>query len=108
PTAAIKLESLGNELMLRHPVSVFCAYALRDCIADGCDGAFEEVCAAHTHIVPAESPVSDSAEAPQRTIAVLQRKVLAMEVRLAGNEEIQRSLAHMAAIVESSDDAIIG
>jgi len=38
----------------------------------------------------------------------LQRKALTLEMRAARDKEIQRSLAHMAAIVESSDDAIVG
>ena len=57
---------------------------------------------------PAESSGSTLVEAQQETIAQLQRKVAELELRLAGNEEIQRSLADMAAIVENSDDAIIG
>ncbi|HEX3843386.1 MAG TPA: ATP-binding protein [Steroidobacteraceae bacterium] len=108
PTAALELESLSSELMLQYPVTVFCAYSLRDCMADGCDAAFEDACAAHTHVIPAETCASASVEAERRTIALLQRKVLAMELRLAANEEVQRSLADMAAIVENSDDAIIG
>ena len=59
-------------------------------------------------IIPAGSDPSSTDEEQRRMIAILQRKVLAMESRLAGNDEIQRSLADLAAIVENSDDAIIG
>ena len=38
----------------------------------------------------------------------LERKALALELRLARDREVQRSLGQMAAIVENSDDAIIG
>ena len=65
--------------------------------------------AADAHFTrPAESGASALAEAQQLTIAQLQRKIVELELRLEGNEEIQRSLADLAAIVEDSDDAIIG
>jgi len=108
PAAAVKLESLFNELMERHPATLFCAYALADCAAAASDAEFEAICALHTNIVPGESGSSASEQEQRRTIALLQRKALALEMRLAGNREIQRSLADMAALVESSDDAIIG
>jgi PAS domain-containing protein len=65
--------------------------------------------AADAHFArPAESSASALVEAQQETISGLQRKVAELELRLAGNEEIQSSLADMAAIVENSDDAIVG
>lgn len=65
--------------------------------------------AADAHFAPsAESGASALVEAQQVTIAQLQRKVAELERRLESDTEIQRSLAHMAAIVENSDDAIVG
>jgi len=107
PGAAVELESLWNELREDHSFSLLCGYALRDCTADSADQAFEAVCDAHAHVIPAETyPVSSGPE-QWKTIAQLQRKALALEARLERDREIQRSLAHLAAIVESSDDAII-
>src|SRR6185437_10367188 len=74
PTAAIELESLWNELTQRYRLTLFCAYALRDCTADGCDSAFEQVCAAHTRVIPAESYPSGAPGQQQAAIAQLQRK----------------------------------
>lgn len=88
PRAAIELEWLWNELTKDYSFSLLCGYLLRDCTSNGADHAFEAVCDA-------------------QTIAQLQRKALALEARLEHDREMQRSLAHMAAIVESSDDAII-
>jgi PAS domain S-box-containing protein len=107
PAAAVKLESLWNELARQYPFTLFCGYSLRDCTVDDCDALFEETCEAHTHVIPAEtfSPVSSTDQL--RTVAQLQRKALTLEMRLARDKEVQRSLAHMAAIVECSDDAII-
>jgi PAS domain S-box-containing protein len=108
PTAAVKLESLWNELAGRYPLTLFCGYALRDCTGDDSDAAFEEVCAAHTRVVPAESYAPSSSEQQRRAIAQLQRKALALEMRLARDKEIKRSMAYMAGIIENSNDAIIG
>lgn len=108
PTAAVELEALWNDLGRRYPFGLFCGYALRDCTADGCDKVFEEVCAAHTHVIPAEGHAFPSTSEQAMAIAQLQRKALALELRLARDQEVQSTLAHMAAIVESSDDAIIG
>jgi PAS domain S-box-containing protein len=107
PTAAVELESLWNGLAQHYPFTLFCGYALRDCTANHADHAFEQVCAAHTHVIPAETYAPASKD-ELHTIANLQRKALALELRLDRDEAIQRSLAQMAAIVESSDDAIIG
>jgi PAS domain S-box-containing protein len=108
PTAAVELECLWNELGRRHPLTLYCGYALRDCMAYDSDEAFERICATHTHIVPAEGYEPASTQEQRTAVAQLQRKALALEMRLARDEEIQRSLAHLAAIVESSQDAIIG
>lgn len=107
PTAAVELESLWNELARKYPLTLFCGYALRDCTAEHADTAFQEVCSAHTHVIPAEGLVAPASEEQRRAIAHLQRKALALELRLARDAQLQRSLAHMAAIVENSDDAII-
>jgi PAS domain S-box-containing protein len=107
PGAAVELEALWNELAQRYPLALFCGYALRDCIGEHRDREFEEICAAHTHIIPAETYVSAPPEEQRTAIAQLQRKALALELRLARDKETQRSLAHMAAIVEDSNDAII-
>ena len=108
PTAAVELEFLWNDLGRRYPFTLFCGYALRDCTAAHSDAAFEQICAAHTHIIPAEGYDPASTEEQRAAIAQWQRKALALEMRLARDKEIQRSLAHMAALMESSDDAIIG
>ncbi len=107
PAAAVELEALWNQLAQRFPFSLFCGYALRDCVANHGDQVFEQVCAAHTHVIPAEGYTGTTSNEQRVAIAHLQRKALALEMRLAEDAEIQRSLAHMAAIVESSDDAII-
>ncbi|HEV7138249.1 MAG TPA: PAS domain S-box protein [Steroidobacteraceae bacterium] len=105
--AAVGLEALWNELRQRYAFTLFCGYALRDCTADHSDREFAQICAAHTHVIPAEGHAAAASNQGLAAIAQLQRKALALEMRLATDHDTQSSLAHMAAIVESSDDAIV-
>ncbi|HEY7928913.1 MAG TPA: MEDS domain-containing protein, partial [Steroidobacteraceae bacterium] len=105
--AAVTLEELWNELSRRYPLTLFCGYALSDCIDEKADQAFEQVCCAHSHVILAESYHPASNQEHRRQIAQLQRKALALELRLARDNELRHSLAQLAAIVESSDDAIV-
>jgi PAS domain S-box-containing protein len=107
PAAAVDLESLWNELREDYRFSLLCGYALRDCTADTADQAFEAACDAHAHVIPAETYPASSTADQSKIIVQLQRKALALESRLERDRETQRSLAHFAAIVECSDDAII-
>ncbi len=107
PSAAVKLESLWNELKKDHTFSLLCAYSPHGFTTDAADQAFDAVRRAHAHVIPAETSPGSSSPEQLKTIAQLQRRVLVLEARLARDREIQRSMAHMAAIVESSDDAIV-
>jgi PAS domain S-box-containing protein len=106
PHAAVKLEALWNELRREYGFSLLCGYSMHDCIGDACDDAFHAICDAHSHVIPEETYAPSSPQQQWAVIAQLQRKALAMEARLDRDREVQRSLAHLAAIVESSDDAI--
>jgi anti-sigma regulatory factor (Ser/Thr protein kinase) len=50
-TAAIELESLWNELGLRVPFSLFCAYPSQSVSGDGHTDAYHEVCHLHSAVV---------------------------------------------------------
>src|SRR5579871_918053 len=104
--SAVELESLWNELRQKCRFSLYCGYSLRDCTAGQHDAAFKDVCDAHRFVIPAETFPTPPLE-QGKTIAQLQRQALALEVTLERDRKLQQSIAHMAAIVESSDDAII-
>ena len=109
PDAALRLEELWNQLARELPFSVLCAYPIT-AFRDAADGkSFLRVCEAHSEIIPAESygKLSDPAER-LFAIAHLQQKATVLEDALERSRESAESLSRLAAIVESSDDAIIG
>ncbi|HEY8515081.1 MAG TPA: PAS domain S-box protein [Candidatus Binatia bacterium] len=99
---ALRLERFWNELTERMPLALLCAYPVR---VGGCEptGALlHEVCDQHTEVVPAESYTAlVSSDARLRAVTQLQHETDAF-----ARERSER--ARLAAIVESSDDAIIG
>jgi PAS domain S-box-containing protein len=128
--AALRLEELWNELGRTHSFSLLCGYPMSHfgCSASG--QVFESVCEAHSHVFPTES--SGCEEEPGkdwlREVALLEQKARSLEAEIADRKHIERLLResearlqgmideqargggsrrHLAAIVESSDDAII-
>jgi len=105
--AAVQLEQLWNELAQHHMFTLFCAYSLRDCAGEEHIEPFAAICASHTRVIPVESYVSLSPREQQQAIAQLQQKAYTLETQLHHQSEVQHTLAHLAAIVASSDDAIV-
>jgi hypothetical protein len=50
--AAIELERLWNDLAVRHPFSLFCAYPIRTFDTDAGSEQFRQVCAQHSAVIP--------------------------------------------------------
>jgi PAS domain S-box-containing protein len=107
PEAAVELERLWNELARHHLFTLFCAYSLDDCAGREHLRPFEAICASHTRVIPVESYVSLSPREQQTAIAQLQQKAYTLETELQRQSQSQQTSAHLAAIVESSDDAIV-
>jgi PAS domain S-box-containing protein len=118
--AAVRLEELWNELISTQPLSLLCGYSLADFGGEADRAAFERVCAQHSHVAPDESYLAlGSPHERLRVIAELQHKARTLDREIARREEAERTLAAqrehtnrlqtwLAAIVESSDDAIVG
>ena len=97
--AVIRLEELWNDLGKLHPFSLFCGYPMHGFSRDVFNAEFAEICNRHSRVIPAESYTSLlSLDERQRAITLLQQKANSLE------EEHSR----LAAIVESSNDAIVG
>ena len=111
--AALRLEELWNDLVRTLPFSLLCVYPM-SAFGDAQDGTpLLRICGEHSHVIPAESYTAlVSADERLRAIALFQQKALALEAEVAERKEQQRRAeeahARLAAIVESSDDAIIG
>ncbi len=99
--AALRLEELWNHLVASLPLSLLCAYPLTT-LHDGGDGSrVLEICGAHSHVIPAESYTAlDSTDERLREIVRLQQRASALDAEIAER-------TRLAAIVESSNDAII-
>lgn len=119
--AAIQLEQLWSDLASSHSFDLHCAYPISGFgkVADG--DLITRVCAAHTHAIPSESFMALASEEERlRSIISLQQKAMALETEVAARKRMQESLElllrdqqktqdarlKLAAIVESSDDAI--
>ena len=94
--AAVRLETLWNELLARYRFSLYCAYPVAD-MADGSAQSIEAVCKAHTRAIPGRAVAHAAKE--QRLVGICD---VERRERAAYLEN-----ALLAAIVESSNDAII-
>ena len=114
--AALYLEELWNGVLRQFPnVSLYCAYPAQ--IFDGhvFGREFLDICLQHSHVIPADTYGLHTALDEQlQTILLLQQQASTFETELAQRKEVERRLrvseeehARLAAIVESSNDAIV-
>jgi len=112
---AIRLEQLWNDLASTRAFGLFCAYAMNGFNHEAHAEQFSSICAHHTQVIPAESySVLGSQDDQLRQITLLQQKAKALEHEIARRIEVESLLIdsavvknRLAAIVDSSDDAII-
>ncbi|MDB5106534.1 MAG: Histidine kinase [Fibrobacteres bacterium] len=128
--AAIKLERLWNKLGQTFVFSLYCAYPIKG-FQDSSQGRqFDRVCREHAHVIPAESYQDEAPDGERlRSIAALQQKANALEAEIAERKRAEEALrratvelgqqvmdmrdlhessSRLTAIVENSNDAIIG
>ena len=98
---ACHLEELWNELAASRPLALLCAYPLAEFADEKASDTFTRICSAHSRVLPSESySALRTSDERLRSISSLQQKATALEAA-------ERDRALRAAIVESSDDAII-
>ncbi len=108
-SAAICLEKLWNELGKTHAFSLFCAYPMKGFGGEVYEAEFTEICQQHSRIIPTESyTVLADTDERLRAITLLQQKANSLEVEIAERKRAQEERYLLAAIVESSVDAIVG
>jgi PAS domain S-box-containing protein len=116
--AAIELEHLWNDLVIRHNFSLRCAYPI-DCFAkDSQPELFQQMCSAHTDIVPTENYMLLANEADRlRMVSFLQHQVStvqsiaeererAIDQREKVEEKLRRSEEFTRSVLEGSVDCI--
>jgi PAS domain S-box-containing protein/excisionase family DNA binding protein len=108
-TAAVRMEALWNGLRRVHTFSLLCAYPVDVLGGAAFEALFGDVCAEHTLVMPAESYTAlKTADAQMREIARLQQQAASLEAEVDERQRVEMAALRLAAIVESSDDAIIG
>jgi PAS domain S-box-containing protein len=107
--AAIQLEELWNELGRTHAFSLLCAYPMNGFSETSSGNAFGEICHAHSEVHPTENYMQSrrNEEERLRAIALLEQKAKSLESEIEKTKRVEERARLLAAIVESSDDAII-
>jgi PAS domain S-box-containing protein len=119
--AALRLEQLWNDLAREHAFTLRCAYPIAGDFVEEDQELLRQICGEHTHLVPAESYSAPMKEQERLlNIIFLQQKAHALEMEIAKRKQAEQTLAArvieqekvdesrllLAAIVESSQDAI--
>jgi PAS domain S-box-containing protein len=91
--AAIRLEHLWNDLGKLYPFDLHCAYPI-SFFARASDVSFvEEICATHSHVIPAETYTSlDNDQERFRAITLLQQKARVLESEIEERKKTQEAL----------------
>jgi PAS domain S-box-containing protein len=107
--AAIQLEELWNQLSRTYAFSLLCAYPMSNFNGAADADAFGKVCHAHSKVLPGEKILASGRNDAERfrTIALWEQKAKSLEAEIAKNKGYEDRGRLLAAIVESSDDAII-
>jgi PAS domain S-box-containing protein len=91
---AIKLEELWNDLAKSYSFALFCGYPMSSFQGEEHRSSFEQICQAHTHVIPSESysrkPASENDRL--RVISGLQQKALSLEAEIAVRKEVEKAL----------------
>jgi PAS domain S-box-containing protein len=104
--AALMLEQLWNQIAHSHAFSLVCAYPLNRFYRQDHGESFLKICDEHSAVLPAESYALASENERLRMVAQWQQKALALEAEAARSRGTLETAAKLAAIVESSEDAI--
>jgi diguanylate cyclase (GGDEF)-like protein len=91
--AAIHVEHFFNELQRQYPFTLLCAYPMSAFPREEDRGTFSEVCALHSHVLPAENvDLCASADALQRSVAGLQQQAYALSSAVYDRKQVERAL----------------
>jgi signal transduction histidine kinase len=94
--AALRLEELWNDLGRDYSFSLLCAYAMASLGGEDHEGHFAEMCAAHGHVVPAESYARlTTQDARLRRIGLLQRRARALEIEVDRRVQLEHERARL-------------
>ena len=91
--AALQIEGLWHDLVKTYAFPLLCAYPIRDFVNGAHAQQFLAICAAHSHVIPAESYTAlTSPDTRLRTIAQLQQQAYALATEMVEREALQQTL----------------
>jgi PAS domain S-box-containing protein len=106
--AALDLEQLWNQLAIEHSFHLHCAYPMRLFGAAGDADRLRQICSQHSEVISPSYASHPSAESSSLHNVILhQQAARSRESELHEQQRAQEAIFRLAAIVESSDDAII-
>jgi signal transduction histidine kinase len=92
--AARQVEAQWNALLLQHAFTLFCAYGLGSFAGPAFARLLEDVCAASSQVIPAESYTTlPTADERQRAVAVLQQQAQSLEAALVSEGNARTAAA---------------
>jgi PAS domain S-box-containing protein len=106
--AALQLDQLWNQLATTHSFYLHCAYSMKLFDRESDNAFIREICGKHRTIIPAEQYTCAATEHDQmQAVVLLQQKACALETEVRERKKVEDASFRLAAIVESSDDAIV-
>ena len=91
--ATLQLEALWHDLTKTYAFTLLCAYPIRGFVQGAHAQQFLTVCAAHSHVIPAESYTAlTSPDERLRTIAQLQQQAHALATEMAERQALEQTL----------------
>jgi two-component system NtrC family sensor kinase len=91
--ATLQLEALWHDLLKTYAFPLLCAYPMRGFVKGAHGQQFLTICAAHFHVIPAESYTAlTSPDERLRTIAQLQQQAHALATEIAERQALEQTL----------------
>lgn len=92
-SATIRLEQLWNELRGSHSFSLLCAYPMHRLGGQALAATFDQICAEHCAVIPAEDYTALTQPNQRRSaVAALQQKARWLEVEIADRQKVEERL----------------
>jgi signal transduction histidine kinase len=105
--AALELEQLWSDLTSRHSFSLLCAYDIANFHRAADDVTFQQVCRAHTDVIPTESyPHNEAIDHREREISRLQQRARALETEIGRREQLEEALRDRLRDLERTKEAL--
>jgi len=91
--SAVELEQLWNDLAKRQAFVLLCGYPLAEFNSQSHRDTFQEICACHSSVIPAESySAADTVDKRLRAVASMQQKVQALETEIELRKQKEKTL----------------